>query len=281
MEPLHNLFDLYLFIILFYVFIVLGHFFLGFPLEVESLQRRGLFETFCDIGEESWNNGMGYLQWLFYLSKYYEFIDTLILIVKKKEPSFLQEYHHIGAVLSMWSLVVTRTGLGYSFLLLNSGVHTIMYAYYASTVYPITRGMLSIVKRYITLMQITQFFIGVIFMAGPIIVALMGIGIGGRTPDEFLNVCTTSVQRYSIFFTFFYLLPLIMLFLSFYVRTYNEGNRNLSKSNNTTKNEKVATPKSTQVPTDKPTQVPTDKPTQVPTDKPTQVPTDKPQDKKD
>jgi len=158
MEPLPNLLYLFSFIIFFSAFIVFGLFFSSFPLEVESLQKRGLFNTFCDVNEDSWNKGMGYLMWLFYLSKYYEFVDTLILIVKKKEPSFLQEYHHIGALLSMWSLTVTKTGLGYSFLLLNSGVHSIMYAYFATTVYPMTRGMLSIVKRYITLMQITQFF---------------------------------------------------------------------------------------------------------------------------
>jgi len=77
-------------------------------------------------------------------------------------------------------------------------------------------------------------------------VAMMGISIGGRTPEEFLFVCTTPIQRYSIFFTDFYLWPLIMLFFSFYVKTYADNRRGThSKSHS---NEKVSTPTSTHSP---------------------------------
>ena len=45
-----------------------------------------------------WNKGLGRLGYLFYLSKYYEFVDTMILVVKQKKVSVLQSYHHAGAV---------------------------------------------------------------------------------------------------------------------------------------------------------------------------------------
>jgi len=195
-------------------------FILSWKIQIESTQKRGVFQTYCDHDEISWDQGMGYLMWLFYISKYYEYMDTLILIIKGKNPSFLQEYHHVGIVISIWALVVTRTGVGYWMMLINSGVHTVMYAYYATTVYPMTRGLLSIVKKYITMMQISQFVIAVTGLSFPIMLAsFMGIYIG-RTEEEYLKVCTNSYQRYSIFYTYFYLCPLIILFLSFYYTTY-------------------------------------------------------------
>jgi hypothetical protein len=36
--------------------------------------------------------------YLFYLSKYYEVIDTAILLFKGKKAKTLQVYHHAGAV---------------------------------------------------------------------------------------------------------------------------------------------------------------------------------------
>jgi len=196
---------------------------LSWKIQVESMQNRGFFSTWCDYEEVSWDQGMGYLMWLFYLSKYYEYIDTLILIVKGKNPSFLQEYHHVGIVISIWALTVTRTGIGYWMMLINSGVHTIMYAYYATTVYPMTRGLLSIVKRYITMMQISQFVIAVTLLSSPLMLAaLLGIYIG-RTEEEYLKICTNSYQRYSIIYSYAYLCPLIILFMSFYFKNYASG----------------------------------------------------------
>jgi len=223
-------------------------FYESWKIQIHSFQDRGIFETWCDYDEISWDKGMGYFMYLFYLSKYYEFVDTLILIVKGKNPSFLQEYHHLGIVVSIWALCVTRTGIGYWMMLINSGIHTIMYAYYATTVYPITRGLLSIVKRYITMMQITQFLVAVTGLGFPIMLAsIFGIYIG-RTEDEYLKICTNSYQRYSIIYSYAYLCPLIILFLSFYFRTYNEtmpSNKN-SKSTNQPSEEN---PKSTTQPT--------------------------------
>jgi hypothetical protein len=47
-------------------------------------QTQGVDNTLCDLGQNAWKNGLFYWGWLFYLSKYYEFIDTLIILVKGK-----------------------------------------------------------------------------------------------------------------------------------------------------------------------------------------------------
>jgi hypothetical protein len=52
------------------------------PVMKYLFQSQGLADTLCDFGQNAWKNGLFYWGWLFYLSKYYEFIDTLIILMK-------------------------------------------------------------------------------------------------------------------------------------------------------------------------------------------------------
>jgi hypothetical protein len=101
--------------------------------------------------------GVDSLLFWFYLSKYYEFIDTFILYAKKKEPIFLQKYHHIGATF-MWHLgyIYKFDGILFSSLL-NSGVHSIMYLYYLASLFPYK---LTKYKVFITTGQVGQLLYG-------------------------------------------------------------------------------------------------------------------------
>jgi hypothetical protein len=101
--------------------------------------------------------GVDSLLFWFYLSKYYEFIDTFILYAKKRDPIFLQKYHHIGATF-MWHLgyVYKFDGILFSSLL-NSGVHSIMYLYYVCSLFPYK---LTKYKIYITGLQVGQLVYG-------------------------------------------------------------------------------------------------------------------------
>jgi hypothetical protein len=81
----------------------------GGPLQVvkQAVESAGLMPAYCDSvqnGGAMWKAGMGRLAFLFYLSKYYEFVDTIILVVKRKRVLLLQTYHHAGAVrVQRWS----------------------------------------------------------------------------------------------------------------------------------------------------------------------------------
>jgi hypothetical protein len=95
--------------------------------------------------------------YLFYISKYYEFGDTFLLYLNGKTPIFLQKYHHIGAVIS-WHLMYTyKVDMVWMASILNSFVHTIMYSYYFGCLLKIEQ--LRIIKKYITSLQLTQFFV--------------------------------------------------------------------------------------------------------------------------
>ena len=91
---------------------------------------------------------------LFYLSKYYEFGDTFLLYAQGKEPSFLQKFHHVGAVV-VWHLNYVYRGdcLGIA-TICNAFVHTIMYAYYLATLLRVPGARRA--KQAITSLQLVQ-----------------------------------------------------------------------------------------------------------------------------
>lgn len=148
----------------------------------------------------------GFWCYLFYLSKYYEFIDTWIVIARHRRPIILQIYHHMGAVLGMWMMVTSRCNGGYLFVVLNSFIHTIMYFYYviASLGYQIS------FKNIITMMQIGQFIIG--------------SSVGGMQIFLF-GECMTYFDIISVLCNEVYVIILIYMFYKFYKSTYNNKSK--------------------------------------------------------
>ena len=55
------------------------------PLTVHNDGFSGAYQA-----KSLWESGMDYYTWMFYISKYYEIMDTLLLVVKGKKVSFLQ-----------------------------------------------------------------------------------------------------------------------------------------------------------------------------------------------
>lgn len=99
---------------------------------------------------------IGFLVWLHYNNKYVELLDTLWMILRKKNKqiSFLHCYHHVLLVWS-WFLVckIEVGGDSYFGASINSFIHVIMYGYY-------TLALLGIPcpwKKFITSMQLAQF----------------------------------------------------------------------------------------------------------------------------
>ena len=94
----------------------------------------------------------------FYFSKLPEFIDTVIMMLKRNyhQVSFLHVYHHSSIFLIWWLVTfLAPTGEAWYSAMLNSFIHVIMYGYYFSAAIGF-RGV-DFVKRYITMMQMTQF----------------------------------------------------------------------------------------------------------------------------
>ncbi len=76
--------------------------------------------------------------------------------MKGRRPIFLQVYHHTGAVIGMWLILISKSSVGYLFVVENSFIHSIMYLYYAMAVL----GYRWKTKFVLTLLQIIQFVTG-------------------------------------------------------------------------------------------------------------------------
>lgn len=73
------------------------------------------------------------LLWLFYISKVWDFWDTIFIVLGKKwrQLSFLHVYHHFTTFLLYWlNANVLYDGDIYLTILLNGFIHTVMYTYY-------------------------------------------------------------------------------------------------------------------------------------------------------
>jgi hypothetical protein len=78
-----------------------------------------------DVGR-LWNQGLAFYGWIFYLSKFYEVLDTVIILAKGKRSSTLQTYHHAGAMMCMWAGIRYMAPPIWIFALVNSGIHALM-----------------------------------------------------------------------------------------------------------------------------------------------------------
>ena len=99
---------------------------------------------------------IAFLVWVHYINKYVELLDTLWMILRKKnnQVSFLHCYHHVLLIWA-WFLVckVEAGGDCYFGATVNSFIHVIMYGYY-------TLALLNIPcpwKKWITNCQMLQF----------------------------------------------------------------------------------------------------------------------------
>jgi hypothetical protein len=153
--------------------------------------------------------------YLFYLSKYYEFMDSFILLIKGRKPIFLQVYHHVGAVFIMYLSTVTWSCSGMIFVAFNAPTHTIMYTYYAAS----TLGYRFPFKHLITQTQLLQFIVGICFLTYR--------GLVNNPYTTWLGKDVEECARYYPWshtlcdsLSFGYVASLIYLFLGFYKKTY-------------------------------------------------------------
>ncbi|KAK4528585.1 hypothetical protein GAYE_SCF61G6530 [Galdieria yellowstonensis] len=100
-----------------------------------------------------YSSSIGYWLYVFYLSKFYELLDTFILICRGKPLTLLHVWHHASVLLETWawySFGLTFASLG---MLFNTFIHVWMYGYFAASAIHIRVPW----RRWITTMQIIQF----------------------------------------------------------------------------------------------------------------------------
>ncbi|KAJ3131792.1 hypothetical protein HK100_006007 [Physocladia obscura] len=160
--------------------------------------------------------------WLFYFAKFPELLDTVIMMLKKnnRQISFLHVYHHSTILLMMWLVVAWAPGGEFCLsVFLNSSVHVVMYGYYLLSSMGIKQ--VSVIKYYITAMQMTQFLI------------LLTQAIFDSV-SEYLHPGSTNFPWQIAQMNISYMVSMLLLFGNFYI----QDKRRIAKEKAGPKNKK-------------------------------------------
>lgn len=142
------------------VFSIAG-FIVMMPPVILDIYTEGYIYAVCNskISTTPW---LSFWAYIFVLSKIVEFGDTFFIVLRKTPLSFLHWYHHITVLMYSWHAVATRNTAGHWFCSLNFGVHAVMYSYYMLKA--MRFRIPSSIAKAITILQLVQFFIGLVLV---------------------------------------------------------------------------------------------------------------------
>jgi len=173
----------------------------------ELYQKHGLRACVCGIGKDT-NMMVGlfaYWRYHYYLSKYYELFDTVILVLKKKRLIFLHVYHHCIMVLLSWIWIEANYPVAWWGVFTNTLVHVFMYYYY----FVATMNIHPWWKKYITSGQIVQFVVGLAIASSHFVFYYTSGNCAGNIKMAWFSQAVTT--------------SFLLLFINFYIQTYRSG----------------------------------------------------------
>ncbi|EFC39165.1 predicted protein [Naegleria gruberi] len=175
----------------------------------------------CDVPNRMGKGAVPFWLYIFYLSKYYELLDTVFLMIKCKSLTFLHTFHHMITLLLCWYVILEKSQMMWFPSTLNAGVHVIMYFYfYVCTVKnsPIfTPGCLNVIKPWITRMQIIQFVFDLV---------VPKVWLWFKYGDN----QTCAGNYYPFFLVDLTVAAFLALFLNFYIQSYKRKKTDVKKT---------------------------------------------------
>ncbi len=157
--------------------------------------------------------------YVYYLSKLYELLDTLILILKKRTLTFLHVFHHATVIFMCYFWLQFAQSLQIVALLTNTAVHVIMYTYY----FLCSINRPPSWKKVVTNLQIVQFVFSFVASVATLWLHFKGDGCSGM---------------YAWLFNAFFNVTLLLLFLNFHSKQYGSN----KSSSHGSRNDKQAWP---------------------------------------
>lgn len=189
-----------------------GCIFLNFGLDAWGCPRRADYTT-----EDPATRRFLFVAWLFFFTKLIEFADTIFMVLRKRFDmiSNLHVIHHSSVPISVWmGIKFSPVGVNAWFPLLNSFVHTIMYAYYGlsavqDNLEPGIARRLRVFKPWVTRVQIFQFCLAIVHVAA----AALQTNCKTHFPQSFFIL---NLGNATLF---------LGLFFNFYRKCYRSGKK--------------------------------------------------------
>jgi len=131
---------------------------------IRRAQREGNWDwMFCESRQRRATGPLYFWSYIFYISKYYEMLDTLFAILRgSKPPHFgLHVYHHALVPVMIWNWQEHCMSLQFPGLLFNTFVHVVMYLYYTLKILHWPTPW----KSWVTRLQIIQFVTSFAFLS--------------------------------------------------------------------------------------------------------------------
>uniref|UniRef100_A0A0K0EXN5 Elongation of very long chain fatty acids protein n=1 Tax=Strongyloides venezuelensis TaxID=75913 RepID=A0A0K0EXN5_STRVS len=174
-----------------------------------TVQEKGIYGSYCKIYDMN-KGANGYWVWLFMVSKMFELIDTIFLVLRKKPLMFLHWYHHILTVMYSFFSYPYTPGFNRWGIYLNFFVHAFMYTYYfiASMKIRVPKA----IAQSITTIQILQFIISNWILLH-LFFAIYVFGANCDFDDTVFKVATVMEVSY------------LALFINFFIQRYIKGGK--------------------------------------------------------
>jgi len=171
----------------------------------DTLFNSGFQNSYCKV--QNFTAGKnGYWVWLFIVSKMFELVDTVFLVLRKRPLMFLHWYHHVLTMIYAFYSYPMSPGFNRWGIYLNYSVHAFMYSYYFLRSMKIS--VPGFVAKFITTSQIAQFVISV-----TILIHLGFLIFAKRIECDFDH----RVFAFAVFMDTTYLILFVNFFLQAYV----------------------------------------------------------------
>lgn len=176
---------------------------------IPIIYQNGLFYAICNVG--ALTQPIMTIYYINYLIKYFEFLDTIFLVLKHKELTFLHTYHHGATALLCYIELVGNTTISWVPISLNLAVHVLMYWYYFLS----ARGIRIWWKQWITICQILQFILDLSFIYFATYTKMVHyLGLDLPHCGDCFGSVTSNLTGCFIISSY------LFLFISFYIETY-------------------------------------------------------------
>lgn len=167
------------------------------PVFLSELATNGLYFTVCAPAPWYGAGWHGAFVALFIYSKFAELIDTVLLLLSKRPVILLHWWHHITVLLYCWHSYSVQIATGMWYAVMNYGVHTAMYAYYAATQTSLRKRVRPFAV-YITLAQLLQMVMGIFVTVRAVLYQASGVECHVNKTNSILGL--TMYSSYFILF---------------------------------------------------------------------------------